>query len=436
MRRPFTAETDEPHLPTSKTIGRRCAAFAGTIALAGAVALVAGGGVVSAAPVRKVLAATPYMGWDTSYAIPGGGDEEEVLQQASLLKTSGLEADGYRLVWLDAGWWSGGRNASGQIVVGPASWPHGIAWLAATLHENGFKLGVYTDAGPTGCGIAAGSYGYYQQDVNTLASWGVDAIKVDWCGGVAAGLDPATQYGQIHQAIADNASHRPMLLEICNFLQPGQKAAGVPTFTQSAFFSYSFGPSDGSDSWRTDTDIGKIGSVTFNDVLRNMDADATEPQAAGPGHWNDPGYLSPDQGMSEAQFRTQFSMWAILAAPLMLSRSMLTIDKASLAAVSNRQVIAIDQDPAGIQGSMVPGSASGMGEAWAKPLADGNVAVALLNRGSTPVQVSTSASAVGLPAANSYSVRNLWSGQHSTTAGALSATVAAYSTVLLRVSVR
>jgi alpha-galactosidase len=140
--------------------------------------------------------------------------------------------------------------------------------------------------------------------------------------------------------------------------------------------------------------------------------------------------------MSEAQFRTQFSMWAILAAPLMLSRSMLTIDKASLAAVSNRQVIAIDQDPAGIQGSMVPGSASGMGEAWAKPLADGNVAVALLNRGSTPVQVSTSASAVGLPAANSYSVRNLWSGQHSTTAGALSATVAAYSTVLLRVSVR
>jgi alpha-galactosidase len=120
----------------------------------------------------------------------------------------------------------------------------------------------------------------------------------------------------------------------------------------------------------------------------------------------------------------------------MVSRSMLTISKTSLATVSNRRVIAIDQDSAGVQGSMIPGSASGDGEAWAKPLADGSIAVALLNRGSTPVTVSTSATAAGLPPAQSFSVQNVWSNKRSTTAGALTATVAAYSTVLLRVSAR
>jgi alpha-galactosidase len=390
------------------------------------------GGAAWAQPAATVLAATPYMGWDTSYAIPGGFSEAAILEQAALLKSSGLEGDGYRLIWLDAGWWKGQRNAAGDIVVSAAQWPHGIAWLAATLHANGFKLGVYSDAGATGCGGPdAGSYGHYQQDINTLAAWGVDAIKVDWCGGSAQRLDPATQYAHIHQAIVNNSSHRPMLLEICNFLQPGQKATGVPVFDQSAFFSYSFGPLIAT-SWRTDTDIGTLGSVPFSSVLRNMDADATEPQAAGPGHWNDPGYLGPGQGMSAAQFQTQFSMWAILAAPLMISADMLTISKTSLATVTNKQVIAVDQDPAGVQGTLV--SSSGNGEAWIKPLIKGSYAVALLNRGSTATQISTTANALKLPVAPSYKVTNLWTNQRSTITGALTATVQAYSTVLVRIT--
>ena len=171
-----------------------------------------------------------------------------------------------------------------------------------------------------------------------------------------------------------------MLLNICNFLQPGQKADGVPSFSQSAFISYSFGPSDG-NSWRTNTDVGVPGNVPFSTVLRNMDADATQPAAAGPGHWNDPDYLGPDQGWGPNQFQTQFSMWAMLAAPLMISDDMLTMSRASLATVSNRQVIAIDQDPAGVQATLVPNSSIGNGQVWIKPLADGSYAVALLNRG-------------------------------------------------------
>jgi alpha-galactosidase len=408
------------------------------VALVSALALAACGTLLATAAARAqpepaVLAATPYMGWDTYFALAGGFPETKILQEADRLKTTGLEAKGYRLIWLDAGWWQGQRDAAGNMVVSPTQWPHGIAWLASTLHANGFKLGVYTDAGSVGCGVKGGAYGHYQQDINTLAAWGVDAVKVDWCGGVTASLDPATQYAQIHKAILDNSSHRPMLLNICNFLQPGQKALNVPAFNQSAFISYSFGPSNG-NSWRTNTDVGVPGNVPFSAVLRNMDADATQPTAAGPGHWNDPDYLGPDQGMGANQFQTQFSMWAMLAAPLMISDDMLTMSKASFATVSNSQVIAIDQDPAGVQGTLVPNSSIGNGQVWIKPLSDGSFAVALLNRGQPTLQISTTATALQIPLAHSYKVTNLWTNQHSTSTGAFTAVVQGYATVLLRIA--
>jgi alpha-galactosidase len=408
------------------------------VALVSALALAACGTLLATAAARAqpkpaVLAATPYMGWDTYFALAGGFPETKILQEADRLKTTGLEAKGYRLIWLDAGWWQGQRDAAGNMVVSPTQWPHGIAWLASTLHANGFKLGVYTDAGSVGCGVKGGAYGHYQQDINTLAAWGVDAVKVDWCGGVTASLDPATQYAQIHKAILDNSSHRPMLLNICNFLQPGQKALNVPAFNQSAFISYSFGPSNG-NSWRTNTDVGVPGNVPFSAVLRNMDADATQPTAAGPGHWNDPDYLGPDQGMGANQFQTQFSMWAMLAAPLMISDDMLTMSKASFATVSNSQVIAIDQDPAGVQGTLVPNSSIGNGQVWIKPLSDGSFAVALLNRGQPTLQISTTATALQIPLAHSYKVTNVWTNQHSTSTGAFTALVQGYATVLLRIA--
>jgi len=408
-----------------------------TLASALALSLALCGGLLSGAAARAqtapaIVAPTPYMGWDTYFAIANGFNESSILQQAALLRSSGLEADGYRLIWLDAGWWQGQRDAQGNIAPSATQWPHGIAWLASTLHANGFKLGVYTDGGPTGCGSPAGSFGHYQQDINTLAAWGVDTLKVDWCGGSAKSLDPATQYTQIHEAIVNNSSHRPMILNVCNFLQPGQKSApATPPFTQSAFDSYSFGETIAT-SWRTDTDVGAPGNVPFSAVLRNMDADATSPLAAGPGHWNDPDYLGPDQGMTAAQFQTQFSMWAMLAAPLMISDNMVSMSKASLATVSNKAVIAVDQDPAGIQGTLV--SWSGNGEVWEKPLIEDNYAVALLNRGSAAMNISTSAAALGLPAAHSYTVTNLWTNRRSSSTGSFSSQVQGDSTVMLRVS--
>jgi len=383
---------------------------------------------------RSVLAATPYMGWDTYFALGGNYSESTILREASQLVALGLERRGYRYVWLDVGWWHGSRNAAGQITVSSRQWPHGLAWLTRTLHAAGFLVGLYTDAGPNGCGGAGqGSYGHYQQDVNTFAAWGFDAVKVDFCGGAEYHLNPASAYSQFHGAIVANASRRPMLLSICDFLQPEQFGEGRPIVDESAFSSYSFGPTVG-NSWRTDTDVGLPGNVPFADVLRNMDADAAAPQAAGPGHWNDPDYLGPDQGMSAAQFRSQFSMWAMLAAPLMISDDLTKVSSASLQAVQNTEVIAIDQDPAGIQGTLL--STSGNGQVWVKPLSDGSRAVALLNRGSSATFITTSARAVGLPSASSYTLRNLWTHTTSSIGGTISAYVAGDSTVLLRVAPR
>jgi alpha-galactosidase len=376
-----------------------------------------------------VLAPTPYMGWDTYFAFGPRFSESTVLEQASTLLQSGLARDGYRYVWLDVGWWQGNRS-HGRIVVSHTQWPHGIRWLAETLHAAGLKLGLYTDAGRQGCGgKTQGSYGHYQQDVNTFASWGIDAVKVDFCGGVRMKLNPRSAYTSFHDAILHDSPHRPMLLSICDFLEPGQYK-GEPAFEGSAFSIYAFGPQVG-NSWRTDTDVGSPDHVLFGTVLRNLDADATHPEAAGPGHWNDPDYLGPDQGMDGAQFRTQLSMWAIVAAPLMVSENLANMSSETLEALTNREVIAIDQDPAGIQGTLH--SSKGNAQVWAKPLSDGSRAVALLNRGSTPLTISTSAQAVGMAPAASYSLRNLWTHSTSASASAISAQVPGESTVLLRV---
>jgi hypothetical protein len=388
---------------------------------------------VSAATKVLPLAPTPYMGWDTYFTFGGHFDEAAVLEQASQLLTRGLARAGYRYVWLDAGWWQGARDAAGAIAVNPAQWPHGMAWLASTLHAAGFRVGLYTDAGSVGCGgPGEGSYGHYQQDVNTFAAWGFDAVKVDFCGGVRLGLQPAAAYAAFHEAILHNSRHRPILLSICNFLQPGQFAPEDPAPENSAFASYTFGPSSG-NSWRTNTDLGVPGDVRFTNVLANLDADGAQPQAAGPGHWNDPDYLGPDQGMNAAQFRTQLSMWAMLAAPLMLSADLITLADASQATLANREAIAIDQDPAGLQARLL--ASSGEAQVWVKPLADGSRAIALLNRGPGKLRIATTATAAGMPSAGTYAVRNVWTGALTSlrSPASIAANVPSDSTVLLRV---
>jgi alpha-galactosidase len=372
----------------------------------------------------------PYMGVDTWYPFGASINEQRIVSFANAVVSSGLRAAGYRIVWLDGGWWDGSRDANGDVVVNPANWPHGMAWLAAYLHSNGLRAGIYTDAGASGCGgPGAGSFDHYQQDVNTFAAWGFDAIKVDYCGGHLLQLDPRTAYGAFARAIASDQPHRPMILNLCNPVEPGHYGNVAVDYASSAFDSWSFAPAIAT-SWRTSYDVGWPGDVPFAHVLHNLDADAAHPQAAGAGHFNDPDYLVPQAGMNRTEARTQFTMWAMLAAPLMISADPSVLAPQTLRMLEQPEAIAIDQDRLGAQGKRV---ARGAAEVWVKPLAGGQKAVAFLNRSTVPVRARTSSAAIGLPRAIHLAVRDVWRRQTRLADRTITVTVPAHGAVLLRV---
>lgn len=402
---------------------------------------------ISVGSAEATLATTPvpYMGWNTYYGVGGNFNEATVKSVANSLISSGLAQAGYKIVWLDFGWATGARDASGNLMVDSTQWPDGMAGLTSWLHAQGLYAGIYTDAGTSGCsGRGVGSYGHYQQDVNQFAAWGFDAIKLDFCGAGQRWLDqppndPRTLYGEFSQAVA--AASRPMILNVCNFWTPGQINGTAPSYADSSWDTFSWAPAI-AQSWRTDTDIGYTGNVQFQWILRNLDRDSTPSpniqNAAGPpgssgigwGHWNDPDYLAPELGMTSTQAQSQFSMWAMVAAPLILGSDPRGLSPATISMLSNPQVIAIDQDPLGVQGSLL--SQSGSGQVWVKPLANGDRAVALFNRGSGPLQISTTASAVGLPQADAYKLSDLWTNETTTTTGDISANVPSDAVVLYR----
>ena len=397
-----------------------------------AAAAVAVGVAPPAAALDNGLARTPYLGWNTYYGLGSSFDETTIESVADSIVSRGLKAAGYDYVWIDGGWWSGTRDAQGNITVDPSQWPHGMKAVADYIHSKGLRAGIYTDAGSDGCGGAnQGSYGHYQQDADQFAAWGYDAVKVDFCGGTNLKLDPAVAYGQFRDALLHNASHRPMLFNICNPFTPDRLGPGDPPLERSAYYSYTFGPSTG-NSWRTDTDVGFVHSIQWPDVLRNLDDDAAHPEAAGPGHWNDPDYLGPELGMTAAESQAQFTMWSMVAAPLMIGSDVRALSPATIAMLTNRDVLAVDQDRLGVQGTRI--SKQGNGDVWVKPLANGDRAVALLNRGSTPLTIRTSTDATGLPHSSQYKLHDLWTGKTTETAGGITTTVPPQSAVLYRVS--
>jgi alpha-galactosidase len=213
---------------------------------------------------------------------------------------------------------------------------------------------------------------------------------------------------------------------------PGQINGTRPSLANSAYDNYRWARSI-AQSWRTDTDIGFPRDVLWVNVLRNLDHDAAHPAAAGPGHWNDPDYLAPELGMTSAEAQAQLSMWAMVAAPLILGSDPRALSPATVAMLKNRDVIAVDQDPLGVQGRVL--KQHGSGQVWTKPLVGGGWAVALLNRGSQSLRITTTAGAVGLPVARAYRVRDLWAHRRITSAGRISALVAPDSVVMYRVAV-
>lgn len=366
------------------------------------------------------LAQTPPMGWNPWYGFNCNVDEQLIKRTADAMVSSGMQAAGYEYVNLDDCWQTRYRDANGNLQADPTRFPDGIKALADYVHAKGLKFGIYTDVGTQTCGGFPGGYGHYQQDANTFAAWGVDFVKVDWCNVPFADFP-----GQSNQQVAKQlytaysqalqSTDRSMVFSICEWDPSAQPWTWAPAI---------------SNMWRTNFDYAD----TWDLVLRNLDQQAPLAQYAGPGHWNDPDILQVGlPGMTDAQDQAHFSMWAMMAAPLLATNELSTMSPATAAILTNPDVIAIDQDPAGQQAIRVAHSSAA--DVWTKPLGNGDRAVLLLNRGTTPQTIRTTAAAVGLPAANTYAVRDLWAKTTAESAGSIVAAVPPQSAKLFRISV-
>ena len=275
------------------------------------------------------LAATPPMGWNSWNLFACDIDEVLVREMADAMVETGMQEVGYEYVNLDD-CWQVERDEDGGIVADPERFPSGIAALADYVHDRGLKLGIYTCAGTLTCEGRPGSFGYEAQDMQTYADWGVDLVKVDWC--YTDGLDSAERYELFREGI--DASGREILLSICNW---GYQDPWV------------WGPDMG-EMWRTSLDIKDwFESLMFNVM-------AVEPLAAfaGPGRWNDPDMLEVGNGgMTDDLYRAHFGLWAMFAAPLIAGNDLRDMTPATLEILTNPEVIAIDQDPAGLQAVLV-----------------------------------------------------------------------------------
>ncbi|MFD8496716.1 glycoside hydrolase family 27 protein [Amycolatopsis sp. NPDC059657] len=352
----------------------------------------------AAAPITK-----PPMGWNSWNSFAGAINATVIKQQADALVSSGMKDAGYEYVNIDEGWWKGSRDSSGNIAVDTAQWPGGMQAIVDYIHGKGLKAGIYTDAGRDGCGYyyptghpaypGTGSEGHYDQDFLQFSRWGFDYVKVDWCGGSAEGRNARDSYTAISDSIARATAQtgRPMVFSVCEWggQQPWNWAPGI------------------SNLWRTSGDIIFWGErPNMARVLANFDA-AQHASAQSPGHYNDPDMLVAGlNGFSDAQNRTHLSLWAIAGAPLLAGNKLTEMSAATRAALTNRELIAVDQDALGRQGTKVAEDASGL-QVYSKTLSGtGRRAVVLLNRTGSAANITVRWSTLGLT--GSAAVRDVW----------------------------
>ena len=326
-------------------------------------------------------AATPPMGWNSWNIFGCDIDEKRIKEVADAIVQSGMRDLGYRYVNLDD-CWQVARDPSGQIVADPARFPSGMKALADHVHSLGLLFGTYTCAGPLTCQGRPGSFDYEVQDAITYAAWGVDFVKEDWCS--AEKMDARERYRVMHDAILK--SGRPMLLSICNW---GRQQPWV------------FGREVGT-MWRTTDDIGD----TFMRMLINLETNWPLAPYTGPFGYNDPDMLEVGNGgMSADEYRAHFSLWAMMAAPLIAGNDVRTMTEETRSILLNEEVIAVDQDPSVVAGVKVR---AGDVELWARPLTmPGGRAVVLFNKTETPVPGGFAFEEVGLSGGEA-SVRDLW----------------------------
>jgi len=340
---------------------------------------------------QETLAARPPMGWNSWNHFKNKVDDAAVRAQAEAMISSGMRDAGYTYINIDDTWESG-RDAQGNIQTN-SKFPDMKA-LADFVHSKGLKLGIYSSPGPKTCAKFEGSYGHELQDARTYAAWGIDYLKYDLCGlrdqmNAAPTPEAAHQimvdaYKKMHDALLSTG--RPIVFSLCQY---GNDAV------------WEWGTSVGGNLWRTTGDI----SDKYSSMSDIGFGQAGLARFAGPGHWNDPDMLEVGNGgMNADEYRTHMSLWAILAAPLLAGNDLSTMTPETVALLTNRDVIAVDQDSAGKEGDRV--SAEGPIEVWARTLADGSKAVGIFNRHQLPLMAHVDLRTLGF--AHGAKARDLW----------------------------
>jgi alpha-galactosidase len=363
------------------------------------------------------VAATPPMGWNSWNHFARTIDDAIIRAQADAMASSGMRDAGYIYVNIDDTW-EGERDSQG--IIHPNSKFPDMKALADYVHSKGLKLGIYSSPGPKTCAGFEGSYDHEVQDAQTYAAWGVDYLKYDLCGlreiMKNAGSPEAAHVMMLNAYVKmRDALRRTGRSIVYSFCQYGNDAV------------WRWGAEAGANLWRTTGDI-KDNYARMADIGFGQ---AGLAKFAGPGHWNDPDMLEVGNGgMNSDEYRTHLSLWAILAAPLLAGNDLASMSPETIALLTNREVIAIDQDPAGKQGDRV--SAEGPLEIWGRPLADGSKAVGLFNRHSGPMAMQVNFHDLGFR--NAVKVRDVWAAKDLGSMESYKAIVPAHGIILLRIS--
>jgi alpha-galactosidase len=367
----------------------------------------------------EALAATPPMGWNSWNKFGCDVRESLIRETADAMVATGMRDAGYRYVVIDD-CWQVSRDATGRIVADPERFPRGMKALADDVHAKGLRFGLYSDAGTGTCQKRPGSKGYEELDARTYAAWGVDYLKYDWCN--TEGQDTRDAYTRMSRAL--RAAGRPIVFSICEWgnTRPWLWAQGIGQLWRST--------GDIQDCWDCGRSWGGMG------VVHIVDQQAELYPFAGPGHWNDPDMLEVGNGgLTPAESRAHFSLWALFAAPLMAGNDLRSMSPETLAILTNREVIAVDQDPLGIQGRRVRDE--GIKEVWMKPLADGSRAVILFNRGTEAGEIEVAWEEIGLFPGGAALVRDLWKKEDlGTVKGRFEAKVEPHGVVMVRITAK
>jgi alpha-galactosidase len=362
------------------------------------------------------LARTPPMGWNSWNKFACNVSESLIREAADAIVSTGMKDAGYRYVVIDD-CWQVSRDADGNIVPDAKRFPGGMKALADYIHSKGLKFGIYSDAGTGTCQNRPGSRGYEFQDARQYAAWGVDYLKYDWCNTTTQ--NSVASYSIMRDALAK--SGRPIVFSICEWgsSKPWLWAKDVGNLWRTT--------GDIQDKWSIKRDWGGNGLVQILDLQDGIEF------ASGPGHWNDPDMLEVGNGgMTPTEYRAHFSLWCLMAAPLMAGNDIRSMTDEIRSILTNKEVIAVDQDALGYQGRRVKRDADR--EIWSKQMADGSRSVALLNRGDSETEIRVAWTDIGYPESISAAVRDLWAhqdlGSHQ---GGFSAKVPSHGVVMMTV---